>query len=48
MPLKNSPSKAAQDFNFHRELEAGKDPKQAYAISKSVQREARKKPKRKR
>lgn len=41
MPLSKSSSKTAQKQNFKRELAAGKPPKQAYAISKNVQRTAK-------
>lgn len=41
MPLVKSGSKKAQKTNFKRELAAGKPPKQAYAISKDVQRRAK-------
>jgi hypothetical protein len=40
MPLIKSASKAARETNVKREIEAGKDPKQAVAISYSVQRKA--------
>jgi len=38
MPLIESGSKAAREENIGREIEAGKDPKQAAAIGYSVQR----------
>ena len=41
MPLFNGKSKAAVQKNTQTEIQAGKDPKQAYAIAKSKQREAR-------
>jgi len=43
MPLIKSPSKKARQINIEREVEAGKDPRQAVAIGYSVQREAAKK-----
>ena len=42
MPLIKSASKAARQTNIRREIDAGKDPRQAVAIGYSVQREARK------
>ena len=42
MSLVKSPSKKAREENIKREIEAGKDPKQAVAIGYSVQREAKK------
>lgn len=41
MPLVHSKSNEARSENVKREIEAGKDPKQAAAIAYSVQREAR-------
>ena len=41
MPLVHSKSNEARSENIKREIEAGKDPKQAAAIAYSVQREAR-------
>lgn len=41
MPLTESSSKGALHKNIAREIEAGKDPKQAAAIAYSVQRKAR-------
>ena len=41
MPLVHSKSNEARRENVKREIEAGKDPKQAAAIAYSVQREAR-------
>jgi len=41
MPLKKSGSEKAVRQNTEREIAAGKDPKQAYAIAKSVQRESK-------
>ncbi len=43
MPLIQKASDKAVRENTQREIEAGKDAAQAYAIAKSVQREARKK-----
>lgn len=40
MPLIESKSNAARSENIRREIEAGKDPKQAAAIAYSVQRKA--------
>lgn len=40
MPLVKSPSKKAVQQNTAREIAAGRPAKQAYAIAKSVQREA--------
>lgn len=40
MPLENSSSDAARSENIRREIDAGKDPKQAEAIGYSVQRKA--------
>lgn len=40
-PLKKSSSKKALRENTRREINAGKPPKQAYAIAKSNQRKAR-------
>ena len=45
MPLVKSASNKARNENIRREIEAGKDPKQAAAIGYSVQREAKKKKK---
>jgi len=42
MPLVKSTSKKAREENIKREIEAGKEPKQAVAIGYSVQREAQK------
>jgi hypothetical protein len=47
MPLEKSPSKKARERNIQREISAGKDPKQAVAIGYSVQREAKKKKRKK-
>lgn len=41
MPLIKSPTKKARNENIKREIEAGKDPKQAAAIGYSVQRKAK-------
>jgi hypothetical protein len=41
MPLINSSSKEARSENIRREIDAGKDPKQAAAIAYSEQRKAR-------
>lgn len=41
MPLEHSASNTARSENIRREIEAGKDPKQAAAIAYSVQRQAR-------
>lgn len=41
MPLVHSSSNAARSKNIAREIEAGKDPKQAAAIAYSVQRKAK-------
>jgi hypothetical protein len=38
MPLIHGASKKAVQKNTEREIAAGKDPKQAYAIAKSTQR----------
>lgn len=43
MPLKQSSSKKAFQQNIKKEIDSGKNPKQAAAIAYSVQREARKK-----
>lgn len=43
MPLEISTSKDARSRNIKREIDAGKDPKQAAAIGYSVQRKAAKK-----
>lgn len=43
MPLVESSSKKARQENIRREIDAGRDPKQAVAIAYSVQRRARKK-----
>lgn len=43
MPLIKSVSKKARQKNIEAEIKAGKPPKQAVAIGYSVQREARKK-----
>lgn len=43
MPLKKSGSEKAVRQNTQKEIAAGKPPKQAYAIAKSVQREAKRK-----
>ena len=40
MPLIHSSSKSAREENIHREIEAGRDPKQAVAIGYSVQRQS--------
>ena len=40
MPLVKSKSKKAREENIRREIDAGKDPKQAVAIAYSVQRKA--------
>lgn len=40
MPLKKSKSKTALQSNIKKEIEAGKDPKQAAAIAYSVARKA--------
>jgi hypothetical protein len=48
MPLIRSTSDKARSENIRREIEAGKPPKQAEAIGYSEQREAAKKPKRRR
>jgi len=40
MPLKKSPTEQAVRQNTQREIAAGRPPAQAYAIAKSVQREA--------
>jgi len=40
MPLVKSASNAARETNVKREIEAGKKPSQAVAISYSVQRQA--------
>ena len=40
MPLKNSPSKKAREYNILAEIHAGKPPKQAAAIGYSVQRKS--------
>ena len=45
MPLIKSSSPKAVNKNTQKEIEAGKPPKQAYAIAKSTQREAAKKEK---
>ena len=42
MPLIKSGSKKAREKNIQKELDAGKDPRQAVAIGYSVQREAQK------
>lgn len=42
MPLKKGTSNATREENIKREIEAGKDPRQAVAIGYSVQREAAK------
>lgn len=47
MPLIKSTSKKARQINIKREIDAGKDPRQAVAIGYSVQREAAKKKRRK-
>lgn len=41
MPLKKSTSQKAIRENTAKEIAAGKPPKQAYAIAKSIQREAK-------
>lgn len=41
MPLIKSPSKKAREENIKREIDAGKDPKQAAAIGYSVQRRSK-------
>lgn len=43
MPLVESSSKKSQKENIKKEIEAGKDPKQAVAISFAKKREAQKK-----
>jgi len=43
MPLIEGKSDKARNENISKEIEAGKDPKQAAAIAYSVQREAKKK-----
>lgn len=43
MPLIKSTSDKARQENIKREIEAGKEPRQAVAIGYSVQREAAKK-----
>lgn len=47
MPLIKSASKKAREENIRREIASGKPPKQAVAIGYSVQRAAKKAPKRK-
>lgn len=42
MPLSKSTSDKARSENIKREIDSGKDPKQAVAIAYSVQREAKK------
>ena len=41
MPLIKNPSNKARQTNIQREIEAGKEPKQAVAIAYSVQRKSR-------
>lgn len=41
MPLENSSSDKVRSENIKREIDAGKDPKQAAAIAYSVQRKAK-------
>lgn len=41
MPLKQGSSKKSVRENTEKEIEAGKDPKQAYAIANSVARRVR-------
>jgi hypothetical protein len=41
MPLVQGSSNKARSENIKREIEAGKDPKQAAAIAYSIQRKAR-------
>ena len=41
MPLVKSKSKKALRENTEAEIASGKDPKQAYAIAKNVQRKAK-------
>jgi hypothetical protein len=43
MPLKNSPTKEARQFNILAEIHAGRPQKQAVAIGYSKQREAMRK-----
>jgi hypothetical protein len=43
MPLKNSTSKKAFDYNVALEIAAGRPPRQAVAIAYATQRKARKK-----
>lgn len=45
MPLKHGYSKKTIEDNTKREIESGKDPKQAYAIANSVARKAKSKKK---
>lgn len=45
MPLKKSKSNKAREENIKKEIEAGKNPKQAVAIGYSVQRKAKAKKK---
>lgn len=47
MPLKKSPSKKARDENIKELIHSGKPKDQAVAIGYSVQREAKKKDKKK-
>lgn len=42
MPLSKSTSDKARSENIQKEIDSGKDPKQAVAIAYSVQREAKK------
>lgn len=42
MPLIHSATNKARNENIRREIEAGKDPKQAAAIGYSIQRHAKK------
>ena len=47
MPLKKGSSDKTRNQNIKREIEAGKKPAQAEAIGYSIQREAKKKKKKK-
>ena len=47
MPLKKGYSKKTVEKNTEKMIKEGKDPKQAYAIAKSIQKEAKKKKKKK-
>ncbi|MBZ5672302.1 MAG: hypothetical protein LAO04_21595 [Acidobacteriia bacterium] len=42
MPLKEGSSDKTREGNIEKEIDAGKDPKQAAAIAYDVQREAKK------